>query len=303
MPRARPTGICPLHRAATGAGGSARAEGSPRCTRSRRTTSPAARLRSTAAAADCSRRPFAEPAAGPGRRRDPRQPAAHRAFGRRARARVRAGRPAERLPGRRRRPADARRGRRRARPVRRIVRRPDPADDVDLLLRRVPAAGHRRGSPEPGDGDPAVVGRPPNSCSSASCSDWARPACCRSGSTWCWSSCRARRCCRSFDVPLGGLAAVARLLRDRLHAVCVPDGRLRDDRTHAAGDGAALGALDALRGEPDVVHHGDHRGAERADLAGSLSFFPLTSPVTMIIRLSAGDVPLDRHRWPPPSSA
>ncbi len=39
-----------------------------------------------------------------------------------------------------------------------IVRRPDPADDVDLLLRRIPAAGHRRGSPEPGDGNPAVVG-------------------------------------------------------------------------------------------------------------------------------------------------
>ena len=76
-----------------------------------------------------------------------------------------------------------------------------------------------------------------------------------------------------FDVPLGGVAALARLLRVRLHAVRLPDGRLRDDRTDAAGDGAALGALDARRGEPDVVHHGDHRGAERAHSPGSSRSF------------------------------
>ena len=88
-----PDGTVQLHRAATRAGGPERAEGC-RGVRARAGLPRQRRDRGLRTRRRPVRAGVREPAAGTGRRRHPREPAADRAFGRRARARVRAGSPA-----------------------------------------------------------------------------------------------------------------------------------------------------------------------------------------------------------------
>ena len=92
-----------------------------------------------------------------------------------------------------------------------------------------------------------------------------------------------------FDVPLGGLmlSLVYFALGYTLFA-CLMAGFGMIGRTQQ--ETAQLSAhLDARRGEPDVVHHGDHRGTERPARQG-----PLVLPVD-----DAGDddhPPVNRRR-------
>jgi ABC-2 type transport system permease protein len=103
---------------------------------------------------------------------------------------------------------------------------------------------------------------------------------------------RAGHPCAGADPGLDREAgAVGRLLRDRLHAVCEPHGRHRHAGAHGAGERAAVRHLDAHRPPARCFFWRRFPRRPTGRSRARLSLFPLTGPVTMMMRLGGGDVP------------
>ncbi len=108
---------------------------------------------------------------------------------------------------------------------------------------------------------------------------------------WCWSSFPGTTVLSVFDVPIGGLllSLVYFVIGYALFA-CLMAGFGMIGRTQQ--ETAQLSALWTLSAVSPMWFIMAITAAPNGLISRTLSFFPLTMPVTMIIRLSTGDVPL-----------